>query len=62
MKKENKILLSFSFYFLTLLLIIIIGISNVFAQTYDAYLFKAQLYDNNNGSLSAVSTSFGNNY
>lgn len=62
MENNKKILLSFSFYFLTLLLIIIIGISNVFAETYDAYLFKAQLYDNNNGSLSTVSTSFGNNY
>lgn len=62
MKKEKKILLYFSLYILTLLAIILVGSSNVFAETYDAYLFQAQLYDNSNGSLSTVTTNFSNNY
>ena len=54
--------ITFLFWLLCLIIICIVGISNVFAATYDALSFTAQLYDNYGPSLSSVTTSMSNMY
>lgn len=61
MTREIKILLNFTSYILLGVLICLIGLSNVFASTYNATQFTAQLYDNYGPSLNAVTTDFTNN-
>lgn len=53
-------LISFILWLSLFAVICIIGISNVFAATYDANSFTAQLYDNYGPSLHTVSTQFTN--
>lgn len=62
MKKEQKILINFYLWLGILLFICFYGIAHTKAETFDAYQFSAQLYDNVNGSLSTVTTNFSNNY
>lgn len=62
MEKERKILFNFTSYILLGLLICLIGLSNVFASTYESTQFTAQLYDNYGTSLQPVTTNFTNNY
>lgn len=54
--------ITFLFWLLCLIIICIVGISNVFAASYDALSFTAQLYDNYGPSLSSVTTSMSNMY
>lgn len=61
MIKEKRILSYAVGYLLVGLFICMIGISNVFAATYNATQFTAQLYDNYGPSLSSVTTDFTNN-
>lgn len=61
MTREIKILFNFTGYLLLGILICLIGLSNVFAATYTPVNYKAQLYDNINGSLSSVTTDLENN-
>lgn len=58
--KQRNILIQFLLWFITLFLIIFIGVNKIFADTYDAQQYSAQLYDNYGPSLSAVSTNFTN--
>ena len=53
-------IIKFGFWLLCLIIICIVGISNVFAASYDALSFTAQLYDNYGPSLSPVTTSMSN--
>lgn len=53
---------TFVFWLVCLIIICIVGISNVFAASYDALSFTAQLYDNYGPSLSSVTTSMSNMY
>lgn len=55
-------IITFVFWLLCLIVICIVGISNVFAASYDALSFTAQLYDNYGPSLSSVTTSMSNMY
>lgn len=55
-------IITFVFWLLCLIIICIVGISNVFAASYDALSFTAQLYDNYGPSLSSVTTSMSNMY
>lgn len=54
--------ITFLFWLLCFIIICIVGISNVFAASYDALSFTAQLYDNYGPSLSSVTTSMSNMY
>lgn len=56
MEKERKILFNFTSYILLGLLICLVGLSNVFASTYDSSQFEARLYDNYGTSLQYVTT------
>lgn len=62
MENCKKVLISFCLYLFTFLLIVLVGVSNVFASSYDALSFTAQLYDNYGPSLSPVTTSMSNMY
>ena len=55
-------IVTFVFWLVCLIIICIVGISNVFAASYDALSFTAQLYDNFGPSLSSVTTSMSNMY
>lgn len=53
-------IVSFLVWLLLFGLVCIVGISNVFAATYDSTTFTAQLYDNYGPSLHSVTTEFSN--
>lgn len=59
-KKELGPVLTFILWLVGIAIICIIGISNVFAATYDATSYTAQLYDNYGPSLHTVTTDFTN--
>lgn len=61
-KKPVGPIVTFVFWLVCLIIICIVGISNVFAASYDALSFTAQLYDNYGPSLSSVTTSMSNMY
>lgn len=59
-KKSIGPVIMFIFWSIIMAVICIIGISNVFAATYDPTTFTAQLYDNYGPSLHSVTTEFSN--
>lgn len=59
-KKSIGPVISFILWALGVLTVCIVGISNVFAATYDSTTFTAQLYDNYGPSLHSVTTDFTN--
>ena len=59
-KKSIGPVIMFIFWSILMAIVCIVGISNVFAATYDPTTFTAQLYDNYGPSLHNVSTEFSN--
>lgn len=59
-KKSISPVIIFVVWLVIFAIICLIGISNVFAATYDATTYTAQLYDNYGPSLHDVSTDFSN--
>lgn len=59
-KKSIAPVLAFIVWSILMAVVCVIGISNVFAATYDATTFTAQLYDNYGPSLHSVTTEFSN--
>lgn len=59
-KKSIGPVISFIILLLLFAIVCIVGISNVFAATYNANSFTAQLYDNYGPSLHSVTTQFTN--
>ena len=59
-KKSIGPVIMFIFWSIIMAVVCIIGISNVFAATYDPTTFTAQLYDNYGPSLHSVTTEFSN--
>lgn len=59
-KKSISPVISFIVWLVVFAIICVVGISNVFAATYDATTYTAQLYDNYGPSLHDVSTEFSN--
>lgn len=59
-KKSLSPVISFLVWLVVFAIICLIGITNVFAATYDATTYTAQLYDNYGPSLHDVSTEFTN--
>lgn len=59
-KKSISPVISFLAWLLVFAIICVVGICNVFAATYDATTYTAQLYDNYGPSLHDVSTEFSN--
>ena len=59
MEKEKKILYFFVYWLFTLLLVFLVGISNVFASTYNTnYELTQQYYDNRGSSLTNITTTW----
>ncbi len=61
MTKEKKILIYFISFILGLFTIMLVGIINVKADTYNSSQYTAKLYDNYGPNLSGVTTSLSNN-
>lgn len=59
-KKSIGPVVSFILWSILMAIVCVIGISNVFAATYDSTTFTAQLYDNYGPSLHSVTTEFSN--
>lgn len=59
-KKSIGPVLTFIVWSILMVIVFIVGISNVFAATYDSTTFTAQLYDNYGPSLHSVTTEFSN--
>ena len=59
-KKSIGPVIMFIFWSIIMAVVCIVGISNVFAATYDPTTFTAQLYDNYGPSLHSVTTEFSN--
>lgn len=59
-KKSISPVISFIIWLVVFAIICIIGITNVFAASYDATTYTAQLYDNYGPSLHSVTTEFSN--
>lgn len=59
-KKSIGPVIMFIFWSIIMAVVCIVGISNVFAATYDSTTFTAQLYDNYGPSLHSVTTEFSN--
>ena len=59
-KKSIGPVIYFLAWLIVFAVICVLGISNVFAATYDPTTFTAQLYDNYGPSLHSVTTEFSN--